>query len=199
MPRALILASGSEIRRTLLENAGLTVTAIHPRVDEEAIRDALLSEGAHPHDIADALAEAKARKVSDKNPQGLVLGCDQVLALGEKLFSKPETAQQARDQLAQMNGKTHHLLSAVVLYDAGQPIWRHVAKARLTMRKMPDAFLDAYVLRNWPSIKDAVGAYKLEQEGAQLFAEIEGDYFTVLGLPMLPLLNYFALRGFLDQ
>jgi septum formation protein len=167
-------------------------------VDEDAIRDALLSEGAHPQDIADALAEAKARKVSDRNPHSLVLGCDQVLALEQQLFSKPETAQQARDQLAQLNGKTHHLLSAMVLYDAGQPIWRHVAKARLTMRPMTDAFLDGYVLRNWPSIQDAVGAYKLEEQGAQLFAEIEGDYFTVLGLPLLPLLNYFALRGFLD-
>lgn len=197
MPRALILASSSDTRRALLQNAGLNVTAIAPRVDEDAIRDALILDGAHPRDIADALAEAKARKLADKNPDDLVLGCDQVLALDGHIFSKPETADIARAQLHQLRSKTHLLLSAMVLYDAGAPIWRHVAQARLTMRPLSDAFVDGYVARNWRSISGAVGAYKLEEEGAQLFSEIDGDYFTILGLPLLPLLNYFAQRGFI--
>jgi len=197
MPRDLILASSSQIRRDLLQNAGLTVVCIAPRVDEEAIRDAMISEGAPPRDIADTLAEAKARKVAAKNPSALVLGCDQILAQGTRIFTKAETQNEARDQLRDLRGKPHQLLSAVVLYDAGQPIWRHVSVARLTMRDISDAYLDDYLGRHWPQVADSVGCYKLEEEGARLFTEIDGDYFTVLGLPLLPLLNFFALRGFI--
>ena len=199
MQRDLILASSSQIRRDLLQNAGLTVVAVAPRVDEDAIRHAMISDGANPRDIADCLAEAKARKVGAKYPSGLVLGCDQILAQGTRIFAKAETLDQARAQLRDLRGQTHQLLSALVLYDAGQPIWRHVSVARLTMRNLSDAYLDDYLSRHWPSIGDAVGCYKLEEEGARLFTEIEGDYFTVLGLPMLPLLNFFALRGFIPS
>jgi septum formation protein len=193
----LILASTSQIRRDLLQNAGLTVVTMPPRVDEDAIRDAMMSDGANPRDIADSLAEAKARKVAGKHPSGLVLGCDQILAQGTRIFAKAETQDMARAQLCDLRGKAHQLLSALVLYDAGQPIWRHFSVARLTMRDLSDQYLDDYLSRNWPSVGDAVGCYKLEQEGARLFTEIEGDYFTVLGLPLLPLLNYLALRGFI--
>jgi septum formation protein len=197
MQRDLILASTSQIRRDLLQNAGLTVTAVAPRVDEDAIRDAMLADGANPRDIADRLAEAKAQKVAGKNPSALVLGCDQILAQGPRIFAKAETLEQAHAQLSDLRGNTHQLLSALVLYDAGAPIWRHVSVARLTMRDLSDAYLDDYLSRHWPQVGDAVGCYKLEQEGARLFTEIEGDYFTVLGLPLLPLLNFFALRGFI--
>lgn len=197
MPRPLILASRSPIRLHLLQAAGLTVTAQPARVDEEAIRQSLESEGASPRDIADALAEQKARRLSLRDPEALVLGCDQVLDFQRTVFAKPETADQARVQLQALRGQTHRLLSAAVLYEAGQPLWRHVGEARLTMRSFSDDYLSSYLDRNWPGIADSVGAYKLEEEGVRLFDKIEGDYFTILGLPLLPLLSYLSVRGFI--
>ncbi|MFT4149248.1 MAG: Maf family protein [Paracoccaceae bacterium] len=198
MARPLILASGSVIRRQLLLAAGVEVLAQPARVDEEAIRAALAAEDASPRDVADALAETKARKISEKQPDALVLGCDQVLDFQRRVWSKPATADEARDQLRALRGQTHRLLSALVLYDGGQPVWRHVGTARLTMRDFSDAYLEAYLARNWPGVADSVGGYKLEEEGSRLFSAIEGDYFTVLGLPLLPLLGYLGLRGVID-
>lgn len=199
MQREMILASSSQIRTTLLQNAGLDVVAIPARIDEDAIRAALMVEQANPRDIADALAEAKACKIADKNPAALVLGCDQILAQGVTIYAKPETPDHARIQLRQLRGKSHQLLSAAVLYDGTTPIWRHVGVARLTMRDVSDGYLNSYIDRNWHSIKDSVGGYKLEEEGARLFSEIDGDYFTILGLPLLALLNFCALRGFIES
>lgn len=198
MSRPLLLASTSTIRLQLLTNAGLKVTALPARVDEETLRTSLLAESASPHDIADALAESKARKLADKNPESLVLGCDQVLDFKGDLLSKPQDQSQARSQLMQLRSQTHSLLSAVVLYDRGQPIWRHVGRARLTMRGFSDAYLEDYLSRNWPAVGHSVGGYMLESEGIRLFDRIEGDYFTILGLPLLPLLSYLATRGFID-
>jgi len=195
MPDPLILASQSEIRATLLRNAGLDFEVIPARIDETAILDALLSEGAPPRDIADTLAELKAVKVSSKRPDALVLGCDQVLDLGNSILMKPQTPDDAICQLRAMRGKTHKLLSAVVLYQDGKPLWRHVGQVRLTMHDVSDTWIDDYVARNWDSIRHSVGAYKLEEEGVRLFSRIEGDYFTVLGLPLLDLLSYLRLRG----
>lgn len=199
MSRALILASTSPIRLQLLRAAGLTVSALPARIDEDSIRHSLASESAMPHDIADALAEMKATKLSTRMPDDLVLGCDQVLDYKGVIFAKPETLEDARQQLLVLRGQTHALLSAAVLYDDGKPIWRHVGQARLTMRAFSDDYLDSYLTRNWPEVSHSVGAYMLESEGVRLFDRIDGDYFTILGLPLLPLLSYLATRGFITS
>lgn len=192
---SLILASGSEIRRTLLENAGLVIETRPARVDEDSMRAALTAEGAAPRDIADALAEMKAQKVSRQAPDALVLGCDQILDHQGACLSKPETVSDARAQLVALRGSRHALLSAAVVYRGGQPLWRHVGVARLEMRDFSDAYLDAYLARNWDSIRHSVGGYKLEEEGIRLMSRVEGDYFTILGLPLMELLGWLTVRG----
>jgi septum formation protein len=194
----LVLASGSEIRAQMLRNAGLRFDVQVPRIDEETIRHALEAEQASPRDIADTLAEMKARKVSDKLPGALVLGCDQVLALGSEVFGKPTDLDEARDHLRRLRNQSHTLLSAAVLYQDGEPKWRHVGIVRLRMRDMSDAYLEGYLARNWDSVRHSVGCYKLEEEGARLFTQVQGDYFTVLGLPLLELLNHLTLTGRID-
>ncbi|WP_170410825.1 Maf family protein [Ruegeria atlantica] len=195
----IILASGSSIRAQLLRNAGVPFTVQTARVDEDTVKRALLAEDAPPRDIADTLAEMKARKVSDKNPGAMVLGCDQVLDFDGQLLSKPESPADALAQLKAMRGKRHMLLSAAVIYQNGEPIWRHVGQVRLRMRASSDAYLRDYIDRNWDSICHAVGAYKLEEEGVRLFATIDGDYFNVLGMPLLELLNFLAVKRVIDQ
>lgn len=170
-----------------------------PRVDEEAIRTALLSDNAPPRDIADSLAEMKARRISDKNPGAMVIGCDQVLDFQGTLLSKPGSQDVALRQLKEMRGNRHMLLSAAVICQDGRPIWRHVGQVRLRMRECSDAYLSGYVSRNWDSIRHAVGAYKLEEEGVRLFTTIDGDYFNVLGMPLLELLNFLVLRGVIEK
>ena len=191
----IILASTSQIRAQLLARAGLVFTTAAPRVDEQAIRAAMQADGASPRDIADSLAEAKALKISDKNPDALVLGCDQILALDDTIFAKPDTLAQAVSQLQALRGRTHHLYSAMVIYQNGLPQWRHIGHARMTMRALSDEAIAAYVAAEWDSIRHSVGCYKIEERGVQLFSQIDGDVFTIQGLPMLPLLNYLAVRG----
>ena len=191
----LILASGSTIRADLLRRANVPVEVISPRVDEDAIKTALFAETAKPRDIADALAEAKARKIAARHPDRMVLGCDQVLDFQGRLLSKPQTTDEARDQLRAMCGKRHMLLSAAVIYDNAKPVWRHVGTVRLHMRDISDAYLDDYLARNWNSVRHCVGAYALEEEGPRLFTRIEGDHFNVLGLPLLEILSYLTLTG----
>lgn len=198
MTEPLILASGSTIRADLLRNAGVPFEVIKPRVDEDSMRDSLVAESATPRDIADALAEMKAQRVSVKHPNRLVLGCDQVLAFKTELISKVNTPQAAVDLLCRLRGQPHQLLSAAVLYDGGKTVWRHVGVVRLHMRDASSAYLTDYVTRNWNEIQHCVGCYQLEAEGARLFHRIEGDYFSVLGLPLLDLLSYLTLRGTLQ-
>jgi len=199
MTAHIVLASGSEIRAHLLRQAGIEFAQDIPRLDEDSIKAALLAEEAPPRDIADALAEAKARKISAKHPGSIVIGCDQVLDFKGRLLSKPKTPEEALYQLSEMRGHRHMLLSAAVICRDGEPLWRHVGQVRLLMRKASDEYLQGYVTRNWDSIRNAVGAYKLEEEGVRLFASIEGSYFNVLGLPLTELINYLGLQGVIDQ
>jgi septum formation protein len=197
MPPPIVLASSSETRLRLLRAAGLPVTARSARLDEDAIRRGLEAEGASPRDVADTLAEMKARKIAEKTPGAIVIGCDQVLDFGGQAWGKAPTREAARAQLRALRGETHRLLSAVVLYHESQPQWRHLGEARLTMRAFSDDWLEGYLTRNWDSLRHSAGGYLLEAEGVRLFAEVAGDYFTVLGLPLLPLLGYLGDRGFI--
>ena len=193
--RPILLASTSAIRAALLRNAGLEI-ATHPaRIDEEAIRAALEAEGSTPRDLADTLAEMKAERIARRNPEALVIGCDQVLEFQGRAYSKPADAADLRAQLLAMRGQTHRLLSAAVVFEEGRPVWRHVGQARLTMREFSDDWLAGYLHRNTTDLMSSVGGYKLESEGVRLFSQIEGDYFTILGLPLLPLLDWLAVRG----
>jgi septum formation protein len=195
--RQIVLASASETRAMLLRAAGLIITTAAARVDEDSIRLSLSDEGTKPRDIADALADAKARKVAQRFPDAVVIGCDQVLDFAGQAWGKAETADAARAQLQTLRGQAHLLHSAVVLYDGSRPIWRHIGEVRLTMRKFSDAFLDDYLARNWDAARDSVGTYRIEEEGIRLFSRVDGDHFTVLGLPLLPVLSYLGDRGFI--
>ena len=195
---ALILATASEVRQSLLKQSGIRFRTQAARIDEAAIKAAMLQEGATPHDIADALAEYKARKVSQKHADAMVIGCDQVLEFHGKLLSKPKNVEGAISQLIELRGQSHKLHSAVVIYENEQPVWRHVGQVRLEMRNLSDDYIAQYMSRNWPGIADSVGAYKLEQEGVRLFSRVEGDYFTVLGLPLLELIGYLTQRGVIE-
>ncbi len=197
MPQEIILASGSSIRAQMLRSADVSFRIDVPRIDEEAVRGALAAEEASPRDVADTLAEMKARRISDRSPGALVLGCDQVLAFEREVLGKPLSPDEAREQLHRLRGAMHMLLSAAVLYEDGEPVWRHVGTARLHMRELSDPFVDDYLQRNWESVRHSVGAYKLEEEGVRLFTRIEGDHFTILGLPLIELLNHLVLKGIL--
>ena len=198
MQDKIILASGSAIRADLLRQADVAFTVQIARIDEGAVRASLQADNASPRDIADTLAELKAQKIASKHPDALVIGCDQILAFDQEILTKPDTKAHAVDQLRALRGRKHQLLSAAVIYGEGKPLWRHVGTVRLHMRDASDDYLAAYVDRNWDSIRHAVGAYKLEEEGVRLFTRIEGDYFNVLGLPLLELLSYLTLRGTLQ-
>lgn len=189
MREPLILASASAARAMVLTQAGLAFTVLRPSVDEEALKLSLRAEGFAPRDQADALAEAKALSVSRRTP-GFVIGADQMLALGDDVFDKPPNRAAAASHLRMLRGKAHTLLSAIVIAKEGAVIWRHMETPKLTMRSFSDAFLEAYLDAIGESACASVGAYQIEGLGAQLFARIEGDYFSILGLPLLPLLTF---------
>lgn len=190
---ALVLASGSSARRALLLGAGLRFSVKVSAVDEEALKTQLLDGHATPIEIAAVLAAAKAVEVS-QTESGLVIGADQTLDLDGCLFNKPQSLEDLREQLAQLRGQRHSLHSALALAQDGQIVWQDVASAHLTMRSFSDAFLQTYLADHGQDVLGCVGGYKLESAGVQLFDQIEGDYFTILGLPLTGLLG--ALRRF---
>lgn len=195
----VILASASAARAELLGAAGIRVEIMPARIDEANIKAAMLAEDAPPRDIADKLAELKALRISARVPGRLVIGADQVLVLEGRIFDKPADRAAAADQLRQLRGKAHQLLSAAVVARDGQPIWRHVGQAQLVMRPFTDAFLADYLDRMGESVTTTVGGYMLEGLGAQLFSRVQGDHFTVLGLPLLELLGFFRAQGVLVE
>jgi len=195
----LILASASEARATMLREAGVAVRIVPAHVDEEAIKQAFRAENVTPRDLADALAEAKARRVGASHPGALVIGADQVLVSEGTTFDKPRDRAEARAQLMALRGGSHELLSAAVIVEDGVPIWRHIGVARLTMRPFSDAFLDAYLDAEGDAVLSTVGGYRIEGRGAQLFARIAGDYFSILGMPLLEMLGFLRARKVLIE
>jgi septum formation protein len=198
MSLKVILASGSASRRALLAASGVAADAVAPNVDEESFRNALRAENVSVRDQAMQLAELKAVRVSQSRT-GLVIGGDQMLALGNEAFDKPRDLAEARSHLARLSGKSHTLETAIVVCEEGRPVWRHLARPKLTMRPLSPEFIDTYVNACGDSLLSTVGAYQLEGLGAQLFSQIEGDYFSILGLPLLPLLDYLRTRKVLTQ
>jgi len=186
----VVLASASTTRATLLRQAGLAIEIMPTRIDEASVREGMNAEGAPPRDIADTLAELKAMRVSRHALGKLVIGADQILSCKGKLFEKPADRAAAEAQLRALAGSVHELWSAVCVARDGNVIWRHVALSVLTMRSFSDAFLGAYLDAAGDALTHNVGAYALEGPGAQLFSHIEGDYFSILGLPLLPLLDF---------
>jgi septum formation protein len=194
----LVLASRSTSRAALLAGAGLAFDTLPSTVDERSIDEPLLAEGREPAEIALRLAEAKALDVARRRPDDLVLGADQTLGLDGELFVKPDSIDEARRHLLRLRGRPHQLHSALVLARGNETIWHHVSHATLTMRAFTDVFLERYLSTIGQEITKTVGCYRLEGPGIRLFDEIEGDYFTILGLPLLPLLAQLRDMGIID-
>ena len=196
----LILASQSAARRAMLTAAGVPHHALPAHVDEEAITAALAAERAPPESIADALAEVKALKISRQHADTLVLGADSVVVTGDgQLINKPETRARAQAQLRALSGTPHRLISAAVICEEGRPVWRHTGAARLAMRPLSDAFITAYLDEEGEAVLGCAGCYRIEGLGAQLFTRVDGDQFTIRGLPLLAVLDYLRTRGLLAR
>ncbi len=195
--RRLILASGSRARREMLAAAGLMFEVVPADVDEGAIRDRMRTDtpAIDAGEVAGGLARAKALEVARRRPEARVIGADQVLVLGDRLFEKPGDLAAARAQLLDLRGQTHELVSAVALAEGNEVVWSTLTRAQMTMRPFSEDFLDGYLARAGDRVTESVGAYHLEGLGLQLFDRIDGDYFTILGLPMLPLLAELRVRG----
>ncbi|MEL7252684.1 MAG: nucleoside triphosphate pyrophosphatase [Pseudomonadota bacterium] len=190
----ITLASNSQIRKQLMTSAGVSFDAVSSSFDEDALKRRLLSENESSEAISLALAKGKAEAVAKKT-DGLVIGCDQVLNFKGNLLSKPTDLEHARAQLKNLRNQDHQLLSAVAIYEGPDCIWSHVGVVTLTMHDFSDSYLEEYLQRNWNSIRSSVGGYKLEEEGVRLFSKIDGDYFTVLGMPLMEVLKVLAQRG----
>lgn len=198
-PPTVVLASGSRFRAAMLEAAGVPITVEPPSVDEAAVKAAMRAQRADAAEAAEALAALKAQQISGRWPGALVIGADQMLECDGTWFDKPADRPQARKTLLQLRGRTHELVSAVCVVRDHLILWHHVARAGLTMRAFGDAFLDSYLARTGDAATDSVGAYQLEGLGIQLFSRIEGDHFTIIGLPLLPLLDFLRGHGVIEE
>ena len=196
----LVLASQSASRRAMLDAAGVPYEAVSPQVDEESAKASLLAAKVAPRDLADALAELKALKLSGLDPTALVLGGDSVVALKDgRMLDKPASREDAAEHLRAMSGGTHDIYSAAVIAEGGRPVWRHVDRARLTVRSLSDAFIEEYLDEEWPAISGCVGCFRIEGMGVQLFSGLQGSQFTILGMPLLNILDYLRVRGVLTS
>jgi septum formation protein len=194
----IVLASTSASRRAMLTAAGVAHEALPAHVDEDAVK-AAMGEVA-PRDLADALAELKALKISARVPGTLVLGGDSVVAIEDgTLLDKPTSREEAARHLRLLSGKRHDLYSAAVIAENGQPVWRHVDRARLWVRPLSESFIAQYLDAEWPAISGCVGCYRVEGPGVQLFSRVEGSHYTILGMPLLNILDYLRTRGVLTS
>ncbi|MFL1464323.1 Maf family protein [Roseococcus sp. DSY-14] len=191
----LILASQSSARRRMLEAAGVPFEALPAQVDEAAIKESARAEGMGARDAATLLADAKAARIARRHPDALVIGADQLLVLGEDWLDKPEDLGAARRQLQRLRGHRHELVTAVVGWRDGQRAWHHVSAPRVSMRDFSDAFLEEYLAREAEHVTHCVGAYRIEGPGVGLMRDVQGDFFAVLGLPLLPLLAWLRDTG----
>jgi septum formation protein len=196
----LVLASQSASRRAMLDAAGVPYEAVAAQVDEDAAKMSLLAAQVAPRDLADALAELKALKVSGLIPNALVLGGDSVVALADgSLLDKPVSREDAAQHLRHMSGATHDIYSAAVIAEGGRPVWRHVDRARLMVRSLSEEFIEQYLDMEWPAIAGCVGCFRIEGPGVQLFAGVQGSHFTILGMPLLQILDFLRVRGVLTS
>ncbi|MDB5675013.1 MAG: maf [Sphingomonas bacterium] len=196
----LVLASQSASRRAMLAAAGVPFSATSPGVDEDAAKAGLRAQGVAPRDFADALAELKALRVSQREPDALSLGSDSLMVLADgTILDKPTSREEAADHLRAMSGGRHSIVSAAVIAEQGRPVWRHVDRAMLHVRPLSEAFLEYYLDTEWPAIAGCAGCFRIEGLGAQLFARIDGSQFTVLGMPLLPVLDYLRVREVLTS
>ena len=192
---AIVLASASRARRVMLEQAGVDLIVDPAAIDEAAIKESAAAEKTSPAVLAETLAELKARRVSPRHGGRIIIGSDQILECEGRLFDKPADPAEARRHLLTLRGRTHRLIASAVALRDGARLWHHTAEAKLTMRNFSDEFLDSYLAHAGSRVLESVGAYQLEAEGAQLFSEIAGDYFTILGLPLLPLLGFLRAQS----
>ena len=194
----VILASASPSRRALLENAGLAIRAEPAMVDEAEVKTSLRAEGADAAQVAETLAELKAQRIARRHGGALVIGADQMLECDGAWLDKPATLDDAARHLATLGGRSHTLISCACVVRDGVRLWHHIDRARLTMRPLSKGFIASYLDQVGEAALTSVGAYQLEGRGAQLFSKIEGDYFTILGLPLLPLLDFLRQQGVVE-
>ena len=190
----IILASGSPIRKQILEDSGVMFEVVVKSIDEASIKSSMIQEGANNLSIVSALAELKSIKVSSETP-GLVIGADQIMVFDGAIYDKPKTIEEVRERLITIRNKTHYLMGSVVVSEGGVSVWRHSSKVELRVRNFTDKFIENYIDQEGDALLQTVGAYRFEKRGSQLFSSVKGDFFSVLGLPLLPLLDYLRTRN----
>ena len=199
MTCGIVLASKSPIRSLLLKKAGIEFSTVDPAIDEREVKLSYISNNYPTRDIADVLADMKARKISNRFPDSIVIGSDQILDFNNKILSKPKDQDELIHQLKQLQGNKHKLHSACVVYNAQKPEWLFIGSVSMTMRNLSDRYISKYVQDNWDDIKHSVGGYQMENSGISLFSKIDGDYFSVLGLPIIQLIDHLLNRGAIEQ